>query len=96
MDRILDYGYGVDIDFIFGLPEEREEDIHLTIDFFKDVLHSTKKIRIHTHAFMPLPGTPYQYEQVGIIREDMRKYSWSVSIERQSFGSHEKQAVGLT
>ncbi len=96
MDRILDYGYGVDSDFIFGLPEEKEEDIQLTIDFFKDILHSTKKIRIHTHAFMPLPGTPYQYKPVGVIREDLEKLLGLLASRNKAFGSHKKQALGLT
>ncbi|MCP4761642.1 MAG: TIGR04013 family B12-binding domain/radical SAM domain-containing protein, partial [archaeon] len=40
VDLIIDYGYGVDIDFIFRLPGENEEDITLTIEYFKEVLKS--------------------------------------------------------
>jgi B12-binding domain/radical SAM domain protein len=94
-DRILDYGYGVDIDFIFGLPEEKEEDIQLTMDFFNEVLRSAKRIRIHTHAFMPLPGTPYQYEPVGVITEDLEKMLGLLASRNKAFGSHKKQARGL-
>ncbi|MBD3353521.1 MAG: TIGR04013 family B12-binding domain/radical SAM domain-containing protein, partial [Candidatus Lokiarchaeota archaeon] len=53
-DILTEYGYGVDIDFIFGLPGETKSDIDKTIDFFKEILKSPKKILIHTHKFMPL------------------------------------------
>jgi len=92
IDRILDYGFGVDVDFIFGLPEETENDIDITIDFFKEVLHSTKRIRIHTHAFMPLPGTPYEHEAVGVIRPEIEKFLGLLASRNKSFGSHKRQA----
>jgi radical SAM superfamily enzyme YgiQ (UPF0313 family) len=63
IDIITDYDFGVDVDFIFGLPDEKQEDIDITIDYFNEILKSTKKIRIHAHTFMPLPGTPYKDSQ---------------------------------
>lgn len=54
---ILKHGFGVDVDFILGLPFEDEEDIELTINaMFK--LISMGDVRIHLHYYMPLPGTP--------------------------------------
>ena len=92
MDMILDYGYGVDLDFIFGLPGETPEDLQLTLDFFNDVLHSSKKIRIHTHTFMPLPGTPFANEPVGIIRPEVEKILGKLASRNKAYGSHEKQS----
>ena len=51
-ELILDYGYGVDLDFIFGLPGETSEDLHETLEFFKDILTSSKKIRIHSRLLL--------------------------------------------
>ena len=67
---ILDYGYGVDLDFIFGLPGETPEDLEKTLDYFNEILLSSKKIRIHTHTFMPLPGTPYSNAPKGKVSKE--------------------------
>jgi B12-binding domain/radical SAM domain protein len=43
------------VDFIFGLPGEREEDQHLTLDCIGSIIKEGGKVR--AHYFMPLPGT---------------------------------------
>jgi len=43
------------VDFIFGMPGEREEDQKLTVDCIKDIIQEGGKVR--AHYFMPLPGT---------------------------------------
>jgi B12-binding domain/radical SAM domain protein len=91
-EMILDYGYGVDLDFIFGLPGETPEDLHLTLDFFTSVLKSSKKIRIHTHTFMPLPSTPFANEPVGVIKPEVEKILGKLASRNKAYGSHEKQA----
>lgn len=92
IELILGYGYGVDLDFIFGLPGETEEDITLTLQFFRDILKSSKKIRIHTHTFMPLPGTPYSSEPVGQIAPELEKILGQLASRNKAYGSHEKQS----
>jgi len=91
-DLILDYGYGVDLDFIFGLPGETEQDLALTLDFFHEVLQSSKKIRIHTHTFMPLPGTPFSDEPVGVIHPAVEAVLGKLASRNKAYGSHEKQS----
>lgn len=91
-DLILDYGYGVDLDFIFGLPGETPEDLHKTLEYFNEILHSSKKIRIHTHTFMPLPGTPFSNEAVGVIRPEVEKILGTLASHNKAYGSHEKQS----
>ncbi|MEO0130789.1 MAG: TIGR04013 family B12-binding domain/radical SAM domain-containing protein, partial [candidate division WOR-3 bacterium] len=44
------------LDFIFGFPNEKEEDIKETIKVIKDLIKIGA--RIHLHTFIPLPQTP--------------------------------------
>lgn len=53
---ILSAGFNAEVDFIFGLPNETEEDIKETINFVY-ILVELGAI-IHAHMFIPLPGTP--------------------------------------
>lgn len=43
------------VDFIFGLPGEREEDQRLTVDCINAIIGEGGKVR--AHHFLPLPGT---------------------------------------
>ncbi len=49
-------GFTVNVDFIFGLPFETEEDIDETIKVIEDLIDND--VRIHAHSFLPLPQTP--------------------------------------
>jgi B12-binding domain/radical SAM domain protein len=64
-------GLKANVDFIFGLPKENEEDIKLTIKVIKDLLR--KGARIHAHTFMPLPQTPFAKAPPGKIGKRTRK-----------------------
>jgi B12-binding domain/radical SAM domain protein len=92
VDIITDNGYGVDLDFIFGLPGETENDIELTKNYFNTVLRSSKKIRIHTHTFMPLPGTPFEKEKYGVISPKFEKIIGQLATRNKAFGQHHKQS----
>ena len=48
------------VDFIFGLPGEREEDLRLTLALAREL--AAAGAVIHAHPFMPLPGTPWAAE----------------------------------
>ncbi|XRO75501.1 TIGR04013 family B12-binding domain/radical SAM domain-containing protein [Methanocaldococcus sp. 28A] len=58
-------GINVNLDFIFGLPGETEEDIERTIKVMKDLIKMGAKI--HAHTFMPLPQTPFAKANPGIV-----------------------------
>lgn len=45
------------VDFIFGLPGEKDEDVRETIRVMEEL--SSKGAIIHAHTFLPLPGTPF-------------------------------------
>ncbi|ACV24964.1 TIGR04013 family B12-binding domain/radical SAM domain-containing protein [Methanocaldococcus fervens] len=60
-------GVSVSLDFIFGLPGETEEDVEKTIKVMKDLIKMGAKI--HAHAFMPLPQTPFAKAKPGVVNK---------------------------
>ncbi len=50
------------IDFIFGFPDETEDEQIKTLATIKDI-HKKFGSRIQTHFFMPLPATPLYYSK---------------------------------
>lgn len=54
---VLDHGLKANVDFIFGLPDEKEDDRFLTEKLIEDLVSMGAKI--HAHTFIPLPSTPY-------------------------------------
>jgi B12-binding domain/radical SAM domain protein len=61
VDLTMNYGLVPYLDFMFGLPGETLEDVEKTKEV---ILECVKKgAKIHAHAFIPLPGTPYQNEE---------------------------------
>lgn len=61
----------INVDFIFGLPGEKPEDISLTIKMMKEL--AAKGARIHAHTFIPLPQTPFSQKPVTKISELYKK-----------------------
>jgi B12-binding domain/radical SAM domain protein len=49
-------GFRADVDFLFGLPGETPDDRAATIVLAERI--AEMGARVHSHAFMPLPGTP--------------------------------------
>lgn len=56
VERAVAHGFQPDVDFLLGLPGETTEDRRLSIALASRLVDMGA--RIHTHAFMPLPGTP--------------------------------------
>lgn len=52
----LSAGFTPDVDFLFGLPGETNEDRAASVALAERLV--AQGARIHNHAFMPLPGTP--------------------------------------
>jgi B12-binding domain/radical SAM domain protein len=52
----LEAGFVPDVDFLLGLPGETVEDRAASIAFARELV--ALGARIHSHSFMPLPGTP--------------------------------------
>jgi len=77
------------VDFIFGLPNESEEDIKLTINLMN--ILTKKGARIHTHAFIPLPQTPFAQRKVKPISEKLKKVVSKLNSKGLAFGEWKKQ-----
>jgi radical SAM superfamily enzyme YgiQ (UPF0313 family) len=93
INLLKEYNFHADIDFIFGLPGENEEDILINLQFFQDVLDGKyKNVLIHTHTFMPLPGTPFEHEPLGKIDKRIFNLMGKLSTKGLAFGEHQAQA----
>ncbi|MFX1302372.1 MAG: TIGR04013 family B12-binding domain/radical SAM domain-containing protein [Promethearchaeota archaeon] len=77
------------VDFIFGLPGERNEDVKLTINMMREL--SNKGARIHAHSFIPLPQTPFANESVKRIDELYNKEIKKLISKGFAFGDWKKQ-----
>ena len=86
IDIMRTRNFRVDVDFIFGLPGETEEDRQKNLDFFHSVL-KTSGIRIHGHTFLPLPGTRFQNAPPGELAEEYEEILGHLALKKKAFGS---------
>ncbi len=77
------------VDFIFGLPGENDEDIALTIKLLRDLVKMGA--RIHAHSFIPLPQTPFANESVKRISESVQREIKNLTSRGAAFGDWKKQ-----
>jgi B12-binding domain/radical SAM domain protein len=82
-------GLLANVDFIFNLPNETEDDINLTIDVLNEL--SKMGAKIHTHTFMPLPLTVFANEDVKEISENTRRIISKLSSKGLAYGDWQKQ-----
>ncbi|MEM3408273.1 MAG: TIGR04013 family B12-binding domain/radical SAM domain-containing protein [Candidatus Micrarchaeia archaeon] len=73
------------IDFIFGLPGEKEEDVISTIEMIKDL--TSKGAIIHAHRFFPLPQTVFSKESRGVVNEKIIKLAGELSRKGLLYGN---------
>ncbi len=88
---LLNAGFKVDVDIIFGLPGEDDEDINLTIEHI-EVL-TNMGATIHSHTFMPLVGTPFANKEPGSVSKQYVKLISNLQQEQKLSGSHSRQAI---
>jgi len=85
----LDAGLVANVDFIFGMPGETEEDQALTRKAIQDL--AAMGARIHSHAFMPLAGTPWAEAPPGDVEPETRDLLERLTGRGQQFGQWRKQ-----
>ncbi|MCF2139393.1 MAG: TIGR04013 family B12-binding domain/radical SAM domain-containing protein [Candidatus Lokiarchaeota archaeon] len=91
------FGYKCEIDFIFGLPGETIDDIEANINFFEEVLtNRLSNVRIHTHTFMPLPGTPFENEPNGKVSPKIHEIIGKLAKQGKAYGEYQSQAGLIT
>ena len=92
VERAIEAGFRVDVDFIFGFPEEIEPEEELAVSLSVAERLAEMGVRIHGHWFLPLPGTPLW---------GMRPHEPSPALERRirrllgraGFGQWQKQRL---
>jgi len=78
------------IDFIFGLPGETDQDVQLTIDAMEKLI--ALGARIHTHTFLPLPQTRFAGRRGGAIHPRIRHHLQNQLLPRgQAYGNWRQQ-----
>jgi radical SAM superfamily enzyme YgiQ (UPF0313 family) len=60
------------VDFIFGLPGETDGDRARTRDLIRHLV-AEYGVRIDTHVFTPLPGTPFAGAEPTVVDEQTRE-----------------------
>jgi len=89
-------GFRVQVDLIFGLPGETEEDARATRLFMREL--ADLGAGIHGHAFLPLPGTPWRGEPPGVLDGETRRELERLAGGGRAFGQwrrHEALARAL-
>ncbi|MHA1194052.1 MAG: TIGR04013 family B12-binding domain/radical SAM domain-containing protein [Promethearchaeota archaeon] len=85
----INSGLKANVDFIFGLPNENDEDIELTFSFMKKL--TDIGARIHAHAFMPLPKTPFAKMPVKLFTPAFKKQIELLNRRGILYGDWKKQ-----
>jgi B12-binding domain/radical SAM domain protein len=85
----LDAGLFANVDFIFGMPGEMQEDQALTREVIEDL--AAMGARIHSHAFMPLAGTPWAHASPGDVDPKTRDLLERLTGRGQQFGQWREQ-----
>lgn len=89
VDLTLRSNLKINVDFIFGLPGENDEDIKLTIQMMKDL--AIKGVKLHAHSFIPLPQTPFAKVPVNKVEDIYKKEIKSLISKGFAFGDWQKQ-----
>jgi B12-binding domain/radical SAM domain protein len=81
----LDYGLVPQVDLIFGLPTESEEDQRMTLDLVRWIAAKGGKVR--AHRFMPLPGTPLAGTRPAHLADDVEACLGKMALEGRLTGT---------
>jgi B12-binding domain/radical SAM domain protein len=79
------------VDFIAGLPGETPEDEALSQQLMERLTRISPKVCIHSHTFMPLPGTPMQFMPPGSVGKTTRATFEKLSKRGQEWGEWQEQ-----
>jgi len=85
----MNYGFKVDVDFIFGLPFEEKEDVLETLNTIRKLIDLGAKI--HAHVFLPLPGTPLSDFSTRELEPPLKKEIFKLIGKGMLFGDWMKQ-----
>lgn len=79
------------VDFIAGLPGETSEEEEQSLKLMERLTAISSKVCIHSHTFMPLPGTPMQFMPPGSVGKTTRETFERLSKRGQEWGDWQEQ-----
>jgi B12-binding domain/radical SAM domain protein len=77
------------VDLVFGLPGEEPEDVAATVRLMEDLVGMGAIL--HTHTFMPLPGTPLENERPGRVSPALHPLLDRLASQGHQVGQWRKQ-----
>jgi radical SAM superfamily enzyme YgiQ (UPF0313 family) len=77
------------VDLIFGLPGEQSEDVAATLRLMEDLV--ALGAVLHTHTFMPLPGTPLEHAPPGRVDPALHPLLDRLASQGHQIGQWRKQ-----
>jgi B12-binding domain/radical SAM domain protein len=87
----VEAGLRPDVDFLFGLPGEIEDDRAATIALAERI--AARGARVHSHAFMPLPGTPLAGAEPTPIARDVADTVARLESRGAAYGQWRQQQI---
>jgi len=83
-EKCLQHGFTPVVDFIFGLPDETEDDQKETLKLIKWL--TGKGGKMHSHYFMPLPGTPLEKSQPAPLSRQVDRIMGKLALHGKTTG----------
>jgi radical SAM superfamily enzyme YgiQ (UPF0313 family) len=87
----VEAGFRPDVDFLLGIPGETAEDRAASVRLAETLV--AIGARIHTHAFMPLPGTPLKDAEPSAIEPEAMQAMARLESRGAAYGQWRKQLV---
>lgn len=87
----VENGFVPNVDFLFGLPEENASDHEATVRLMQRL--SELGARVHSHTFMPLPGTPLRDAPPGSVAEPVARALMQLEAKGRAYGQWRAQVV---
>jgi B12-binding domain/radical SAM domain protein len=84
VELAVQYGFTPHVDFIFGIPDETEEDMYNSLNLIKKLIEMGAKI--HLHHFIPLPGSPLGLRKPSNIPPKIKKDLWKIVGAGKGYG----------
>jgi B12-binding domain/radical SAM domain protein len=84
-------GFRPDVDFLLGLPGETREDREASMTLAERLV--AMGARIHSHAFMPLPGTPLRDAEPTAIEDETALRMARLESRGAAYGQWRRQIV---
>ena len=91
VERSVAHGFSPDVDFLLGLPGETPEDRDASMALAERLVGMGA--RIHSHAFMPLPGTPLRDAVPEPIEEKTALAMARLESRGKAYGQWRRQLV---